>query len=1117
MLNFIIGAKGSGKTSKAHSILGKRVKNGEQAMLIVPKQFTFQSDKGILSLLGPKDACEIEVLSFSRLANVVMQTYGGITSPIAMEGARNILMSLAIESLEDKLTVFSKHKKEISLVTKMLKMSDDLKKDGISVDEFEKSAALTDDAVLKEKVRETALILHAYDAVVAQNYFDDADLLSFIADILKKEDFFSKKTVVFDGFAYFTKPELDIITSALRKADEVYITLCTDSIENKNELSPFALCNETARRLRLAAGNNGVEMGEVIVCQRQKELYSPELLHFEAELFKPIAEPYNKDAENISLTCATNIVSECDLVARRIKRLIRSEKYRCRDIAVCFRNGDVYEKHLRNALKKYDVPLFEDKRQAVENQPLVSFVLCLLLIYAKGLSSDYIFRLLKTGLTPLTAEEISELENYCFMWDISGKNWLSAWTENPDGLGEKMTEQRAERLQKLNILRQRIIDPIDKLKKSLDGKSGIQAVTLIYNFLRENKIDESLKNYAIELETHSLTELALEQEQVWDILIEAFDEIALTLGESVVSAQRLHEIFELVIHTKSLGKLPDGFDEVIICSADRMLTNNSPVVFVMGLNSGVFPASVSDNGLFSQREKDKFNALGIELGESIQSFVFKERLLLYNALSSAVKELHVSYSLNGDSGEKLTKSEGIEQVERIFPRLEPCYDSRESSMELVESEAAAFELMSRRWQENSVFINTLKRYFYQSENYKSKLQAIARGVEKSDFAFEKKEKAVELFGENMSFSASKLEDYGKCPFLFFCRYGLKAKKRVKAKLDASHSGTVIHHVLEMLLKKYKGKEFLELSDEKLQMEISILLKEYMDENMGSDENKSERFNYIYYRTGKIIDFIVMRLKAEFEQSDFQPCDFELHIGKGEDVEPMVYQLEKGSAELYGFIDRVDSLDLDGKRYIRIVDYKSGDKKFRLSDVLCGLNMQMLLYLVSIWRNGKGYYESITPSGVLYFPARITPFSTERGLSEQTRFLNRLSSTQMSGMLVDDGKVLPHMEKELQGIFIPARLDKKTQRIKGDFITLNNLEKLAERMDRIICDMGNSLHEGKIPALPVNGSYYTEVCSWCDYGDICMKENDRYRYISKKTHDECIRELAGGENGGEKLD
>ena len=1117
MLNFIIGAKGSGKTSKAHAVLGACVKKGEKVMLVVPKQFTFQSDKAILHLLGPKDACEIESLSFSRLATLVLQTYGGITAPIAEQGARNILMSLAIESLEDKLTVFAKHKNEIALVTKMLDTLDELKKEGVGIQELEKSACLAGDEFFSGKIRETALILRAYEAIVAQNYFDDADLLAFVADILKGKDFFSGKTVVLDGFAEFTKPELDIILTMLLTAKDVYVTLCTDDITDKNALSSFAHCNRTARKLCLLAGNNGISVGDIISCSRDESAYSAELIKLEKDIYNPCAASFDGGCDNLSISRCACVLSECDYVARKIKSLLRDGTYRCRDIAVCFRDGESYENHLRHALKKYGVPLFEDKRQAVENQPLISFVSTLLAIAGKGLNTDNIFRLLKTGLTGLTAEEISEIENYCFMWDISGKKWSSAWTENPDGLGEKLTDERRERLRRYNLLREKIINPVISFRDSVDRLPGKDAVALVYRYLRENKVDEYLKEYAISLERQGLVELALEQEQVWDLLMEALDEIACALGDSSVSAQRLCEIFGLVIRTKSLGKIPDGFDEVLISAADRMLTVNAPIVFVMGLNSGIFPAGVSEGGIFSPAERDRLRNIGINIGDDTESAVLKERFILYNALACATDKLYLSYSLSGASGEKKTKSEAVDLVLRLFPSLEVFSDKDEELMSLVESESAAFELMAKRWQDKDSFTESLKKYFSENEAYGQKTQAIRRAVEKKSVAFENKETATRLFGKNMKFSASKLEDYGKCPFLYFCRYGLEAKPRIKAKLDASHSGTVIHHVLELLLKRHNGKEFLELTDEDIKKEIAEILSEYMNENMGSEESKTERFNYLYYRTEKILEFIMLRLRAEFKESEFEPCDFELRIGDGADVEPMRYTLENGTAQLNGFIDRVDKLDADGKRYIRIVDYKSGDKKFRLSDVLCGMNMQMLLYLVSIWRNGKGFYDYIVPAGVLYFPARISPCAAEREDSEELRLENRIASGQMNGLLVDESDIIFRMEKELRGLFIPAKLDKKTQQPKGEFITLSQLEKLAEKMDSIICNMGNSLHEGRIPAMPAFGSYYTEVCDWCDYSDICPEENPACRYVTKMSHKDCIDSLEGGGNGEKSVD
>lgn len=1115
MLNFIIGRKGSGKTALAHKILGDCVRKGGSAMLVVPKQFTFESDKGILSLLSPKEACQVEVLSFLRLCHIAQQTYGGIKNPIARDGVRSILMSLAIDSLSENLTVFAKHKSEIALTHKMLSQLDEMKSLGISPEDLEKCAEKVEDKLLSAKMRETALVCRAYNSIVAQSHFDDGDLLAAISEIISDTDFFKGKTVVLDGFTSFTYGEYKIITQMLLKAENVYVTLCTDSLENTDDLSPFATAGKTARKLRLIAGNNGVETGEILTAQRSTD-YPEDLSAIEKNLFRPDYETAEK-CENVVLIRCSNIHDECDTVGRKIKALIRTGEYRCRDIAVIFRSGEDYESGIRKALRKYGVPLFEDRRQPVANQPLVCFVRYLLSICTEGFSSDYIFRYLKTGLAGFEAEEISLIENYVFMWDINGRRWLSPWGENPLGFGRKNDEESSALLSEINSLRERIVLPLEKIREELEFCPGRKAVEKLYFFIRDNKIDENLKNYALLLEEKELHELALEQEQVWELLMEGFDELAVTLGSNAVKVSRLSELFEITMASKSLGKLPDGFDEVSILSAERALTRNAKVVFLVGMNSGVFPLVQSSGGVFCQRERVKMALSGMEEIDSLKELTVKERLLCYNALSCCTQKLFLTYSLSDKDGKDALESECVEWVRKILPSLRETFSGNCDTEDYIESEKSAFEIMAKHWHEDSGKINALKEYFLGKEEYKDKLSSILSALSGDFFRIEDKQKALDLFGRTLCFSATQLESYSKCPFSYFCNYGLRAKPRIQARLSAADSGNIVHDVLEKLLKKYKGREFLNLTDEELESEISRLLSEYIETYMGGFSEKGERFRYLYSRMHKIVLRIMERIREEFSESDFEMSDFELKIGPDGKVKPFVIELEEGYATFTGKIDRVDKLELDGKRYIRVVDYKTGKKEFSLCDVLAGLNMQMLLYLISIWRNGEGEYKDIIPSGVLYLPARIVPHNTTRDLDSDAQKNSRNSLTTMDGMLLDDEEVIRRMDKNRRGIFIPAKYDAKKSCYKGEFISLMQFEKLAQRLDGYIEQIGNSIHDGLIAAFPVSGNGNNKTCEYCDYGEICMNKQVFTRSIIKMKHEECLEILSGGEEDGKKMD
>ena len=1117
MLNFITGVRNSGKTKKAHEILGTCVSAGKSAMIIVPKQFTFDTDKGILSLLGPKLACEVEVLSFSRLCHVAVSTYGGIKKPVASQGMREIFMSRAIESIRDRLFVFAKHKNEIALVTKMLSAVDELKNSGITADDLDEAAEKTEDNILRGKLQETALIYRTYEAVTAQSHFDDADLLEKVCDILSVTDYFTGKTVVIDGFRSFTYHEYKLIGLMLQKAENVYVTLCSDDIADGNELSAFAYVNKTARKLRLLAGNSGVATGEIIKTEKEESRFSREMLHLEKNLYCVGMEPFGCATDNISIIQADTAENECDAVARTIKALIREEKYRCRDIAVVYRSDEKYEQCMKRSFKKYGVPLFPDRRQPVKNQPLICFVRNLLLIMSEGFNSDYIFRLIKTGLCFFGEEELAEIENYIYTWDITGKKWLSDFTGNPEGFGDSFGEKEKERLAKINETRRKITEPLLALREEFEDVSAKEMAGKVYSYLRKNSVDEALRQCALSLQERGLNELAVEQEQVWDILMEILSEIAEALGDVKVTPKRFAEIFELVTAGKSLGKLPDGYDEVCVCGADRILTKSAKAVFCVGMNSGVFPLEQKETGLFSAFEKKKLAENELIIGEDIKELTLSERFICYSALACASEMLCLSYSTSGGVSQKLSESECVLAVRSIFPLCKEINTLMQSPEELIESEQSAFELMAALWQSGGNVYESLRTYFQGSEKYKGRLSAVTRAASDEDFAFEDKATAKKLFGENMYFSASQLEVYSKCPFMYFCRYGLKAQPRRKAKLDPAQSGTVIHFVLEKLLQKYKGKEILNVSENVLDGEVRELLNEYMNTFMGGFDGKGERFRYLYLRMEKVLRNLLERIRAEFSESDFETWDFELDISRESDVKPFKIELDEGSAEFFGVIDRVDKMDLDGKRYIRVVDYKTGVKKFRLSDVLAGLNMQMLLYLISIWRGGSEFYENVTPAGILYFPARLSPFNAGRNDDAETLETKRLMTGKMNGMLVLDGESVQAMDKSRKSVFIPVKFDSKTGEVRGNFITLSQLERLGEVMDETISSMGNSLHDGIVPARPIFGPGHGETCAWCDYKDVCLKDRPKVRYAEKISHDDCIRKLMGGEGNGEKLD
>lgn len=321
------------------------------------------------------------------------------------------------------------------------------------------------------------------------------------------------------------------------------------------------------------------------------------------------------------------------------------------------------------------------------------------------------------------------------------------------------------------------------------------------------------------------------------------------------------------------------------------------------------------------------------------------------------------------------------------------------------------------------------------------------------------------------------------------------------------SGTVVHDVLERLLREHSPRALHEMGPKKRAEEIEALLLSYLEEKMGGAQEKPKRFSYQFARLSVVLEEVVGRLCAEFLHSSFEPIDFELRIDKDGLVAPYSLPLpDGGTLQIKGSIDRVDRMERDGKAYLRVVDYKSGGKEFLLSDVLNGLNMQMLIYLMCLWQNGAQRYGEVVPAGILYMPVKSTPATLGRNATQAEIDKARAKACRMSGMVLDHSLVIDGMEDDGKGIFIPVRREKDGG-VKGTLINLTQLSRLQKKMDGILTEMGESLHRGEIGAVPSFGAGYDRVCDWCDYKSVCGYEPGApVRPIEKLTHAQSLERL-----------
>ncbi len=1108
MLKFITGTYFSAKKEYINSEICRLLKEGERVYLIVPEQSSFDRDRDLLFEYGEKLSNMLTVTSFTHLARDIPEEYGLRTKPEADEAARSVIMSLAAEECTEYLDVYKKYTGKPALVKNLLGEYGEIKQAGLTPGELFAVSHKLPPSSLKKKTGELARVFSAYEALITDRFSDATDNIPVMTEFLKCNTVFGNSYVFFDDFRGFTGAQIKLIAAIAAQTKECFISVYAPDSVNSYDNTAFSHAVSNCRKIRAAVTLSGVSCKEEKI---EKKHPDKALSALADSLFCGEKEIFPEKADNVTVIRAENMYSECDAVALQIKKLLQ-EGYRCKDIAVYDRDGS-YVRNLIASLKKYSIPVFQDKRVSLFEYPLVRMILSAVSVAAYGFRTEEIFNFIKTGITGITGEECALLENYVYVWQTEGVGWTKEFTGHPDGYGERETPETKALLEKINGIRSRVILPLAQLKKKLHGEE-CNPCKALFLFLKDIEASDNFRSYAEYLFENGSEASAIECASVWDTVMEALDALYEAVDGKSTGAVRFYELLKIIFSSVDIGRIPAGIDEIVIGQAGRTRHLQPRAVFMLGCNEGNFPQPPHSTGLFSSAEKRTLCSNGFLLENISENIYAEERMIAYSVLTGAEEHLFVSLSENSADGARLEKSEIINEIEEILPRCENLRTERLSSIERIGSVESAFEECASLFSANTSYSASLKE-FISGTDYSHKLDAVKNAAENLPFVIKDKETATRLFSQDMYISPSKAEVYYSCAFKYFCQYGMKVKKLRTADLDARINGLLIHHILEKILLSRKNKELTLMSREELTAEVDVITEEFIREFMGGREDKSVLLNRSLDKAKNTAVQILLRMIKEFEVSRFETVAVELEIAHGKDIEPYVIKLpDGGSITISGKVDRLDVYNDEGKAYLRVVDYKTGGKDFRLGDVFSGLNMQMLIYLMCLWDNGKEKYGDTVPAGIMYVPANNSGEQLPRNAAAEEVENQKLVNGRMNGMILEDEKILDAMEEGCEGRFINAFIDKKGQ-LQGTLLSYEGFKILHEKIDSVLTEMGLSLHGGEIQALPVMGtSSYNNTCTWCDYKDICRRtETDDVRTLKTIKHADAVRMLKGSENDG----
>lgn len=1113
MLQLVLGRSGSGKTHHVYTRLAEMAAAEKHAVLLVPEQYSFETERTLLERLGTRNASFVKVLSFTRLAELVFAEQGGFNAPRMDDATRTLLMSRALEQVADQLTLYRRHITDTSCIGALISLLSECKQCAVTPTLLTETADRLEEGTLKCKANELSVIFSAYQALADASYLDPMDDLTLLAEKLPQSTLCQGAVLFVDGFKGFTAQELSVLDVLLGVADEVTVTLCTDTLTDTEEgLGLFSLVTRTAARLQQMAKDRFVAVEKPLVLEENHRASSEPLRLLEENCFAPLPEVCEEETNDVTVVRCGDIYDECAYVARTLRCLLREDGARCREFAVVARDLSSYQGVLENAFAREGVPYYMDRRENILTDPLIAASLSALRSAVGTPDTEELLRLLKTGMVGFSAHSAALMENYVFMWHISGNAWREEWRGNPDGWDIRADAESDKKLWYLNLLRRRLMSPLLALGRSLQGQiTGKEFAAALYRYLMQVRADRMVRLQAARLQKVGETALSERQARMWDTLMELLDRFAAALGESKTTAARLIELFALVVSETDLGNIPQGLDAVQVGSAERMRFSAPKTVFMVGVNEGVFPAYPQSGGLITDAERRRLIELGVPMSDTGDLQAVEERFFVYTALSAPSKRLYVSYLQGDTAGETYVPSPVIAMIDTILPQHKKEISAKQDATD-VESPADAFSRYTAA--ENGAAVRaSLREALSKDPLYAERVLAAERVANPQPIAFRNSAVSARFFGDDIRLSPSKVEQFHRCRFAYFCRYGLNVQTPRPAELDSARFGTLTHYVMETLLPSYIEKGLKNILRTEVLADTKLAVNRYVEEEMGVMQERSKRFEYLLERLCHTAGNLLWRVIAELRQSKFVPVDYELGVGipnekTGDMVPATVLTLPDGAkVRVAGVVDRVD-VYRDGKTsYVRVVDYKTGAKEFRLSEVVEGINVQMLIYLFSLWQNGGPRYGTVTPAGVLYLPSKQPVIKIERAADPTAVEQEQIKSMKMNGLLLDDPELIRAMEVDAAGLFIPAKLDSSGTVAKSSSVaSLAQFGRLKSKIESLLTDMASALRSGAVEALPLR-TEQTLACDYCDFKAVCGHEpNDSVKFLLKTDNQTVLTEL-----------
>ena len=1132
-LHFIFGASGAGKS---HYIYQKIIQEsmehpGRQYLVLVPEQFTMQTQKELVMMHPKKGILNIDVLSFERLAYRVLEETGESCAQVLEETGKSLVLRKVSQEKKKELKILGEKMKKQGYISQMKSMVSELKQYEVTKEDMD---LMLDYAKNKPelyyKLKDISVLYQGFFDYLEGNFITQEEVLEVLGRVAGKSGKLAGSVMVLDGYTGFTPIQLQLLERILPLCETMYVTVTMDDrLDPYRPGSPhhlFHLSRETVSKLCKLAGAAGSQIEETWVKENGRFSDNKPMAFLERNLFRFRKEVYTEEQQAVHIRESRNPAREMEETALMIRRLMREEGYRCRDFAVITGDMETYADHAARAFDKFDIPCFIDRKKSVFMNPFVEFLRSAVDMLLENYSYESVFRLLRCGLLDLPCRDMDWLENYVLGMGIRGfRKWQEEWVLHYRG-------EKPEEVPEIDRIRQQLMDTLAPFTEQMKTRKGTvrERVLAFYEFITacgiQEKLDRSGKAFAKE----NAMDRAKEYEQIYPMVMDLFDKMTEVLGEEKVSLREFKELLEAGLSEVKIGIIPPSSDQVLVGDMERTRLKDIRVLFFVGVNDGKIPREDAAGKILSDLNREDLKASSVALAPTYRENLYTQRFYLYLNMTKPSDKLYLSYSRADDGGEPMTQSFLIGAVRKLFPALVLERPSEDAVWEVENPKSALAylawgfkEILER---EPSLLWKELFSWYQKQDAWKQTMENMVEGAFRINPEDEiGRSVARALYGTTLENSATRLELFAQCACAHFMAYGLELKERARYEFSPMDMGNVLHSGLESFAKKMhqRGLSWTALDEVQMDEMAEDCVEEVVSYYGNTVLKSSARNEYMVSRVKRMMKRTIWALTKQMEQGAFTPSRFEVSFAMADSLESINIALSKEEKmKLLGRIDRVDTCEEEDKVLVKVIDYKSGNTSFDLLALYHGLQLQLVLYMNAAMELEQRNHpdKQVVPAGIFYY--NIKDPVVEKVEEEDPEALNRriLKELRMHGLASSDRGVLEKLDENLSAngtssLCVPVTINKDGSLSRNSSaVSPEQFRLISNYVNQKMKEIGRRILAGEAETQPYEMGK-RNACQYCPYKGACGFDEKTAGYHYRRLNPLKPEEIWGRMKDGEK--